>query len=106
VLPRGLPDRLTRTIFLLVRRIFSVLLIRANTYKKQDSLMAFFAPISLMTLLPTWFSLIILGFTAMFWGLGGKSWFEAFKLSGSSVLTLGYATSDRLVENVLVFSEA
>jgi hypothetical protein len=68
--------------------------------------MAFFAPISLLMLLPTWLALVLLGFTGMFWGSGIRTWGEAFRISGSSLLTLGYASGNTFFHTLLEFSEA
>ena len=68
--------------------------------------MAFFAPLSLLALLPVWYSLIITGFMAMYWALGMGSWDEVFRISGSSLLTLGFATGDTVLTTILMFSEA
>jgi hypothetical protein len=41
----------------------------------------------------------------MYWALGAPSWFEAFRLSGSSLLTLGIASIDELPFIILEFTE-
>jgi hypothetical protein len=68
--------------------------------------MAFYAPLSLLALLPVWLSSILAGYTGMFWALGTSSWREALKASGSSLLTLGFATTNDLPKTILMFSEA
>jgi hypothetical protein len=42
----------------------------------------------------------------MYWALGIETWGRAFVLSGSSILTLGFATADTLPQTVLAFTEA
>lgn len=42
----------------------------------------------------------------MFWALGEVTWYEAFRLSGSSLLTLGFAHTDIPIYTLLEFSEA
>ncbi len=42
----------------------------------------------------------------MFWALGEISWIEAFRDSGSSLLTLGFASIQGLPHTILTFSEA
>lgn len=106
VLPRAAPDWLTRLVFLAVRRIFNLRLRRSWSYQEKDRLMAFFAPISLLALLPVWLSLVQLGYTGMFWGLGVTPWSEAIHLSGSSLLTLGSATTTNIPQLFLVYTEA
>jgi hypothetical protein len=68
--------------------------------------MALYAPVSLLVLLAVWVTLVMGGYVAMFWGLGGRSVRTAFLLSGSSVLTLGFEHAGDVASNVLVFTEA
>lgn len=106
VLPRSAPDPLARLVFVSVRRLFALRLRRARSYTELDRALAFFAPISLLLLLPTWLTLVLVGYIGMFWGLGVGSWHRAFQVSGSSLLTLGSATVEDLPKTILVFSEA
>jgi len=59
-----------------------------------------------MLLVPTWYVLIALGYAAMYWALGVGNLFAVFRLSGSSVLTLGFEAPKTLFITVLIFSEA
>jgi len=68
--------------------------------------MAYFAPMGLMLLVPTWYLLISLGFAGMYWGLGVGDWFTVGQLSGSSLFTLGFETSDQFIVNIVEFIEA
>jgi hypothetical protein len=106
VLPRSAPDGLTRQVFMAVRRVFAFRLRRASTYAQRDRIMALFAPVSLLALVPTWLALILLGYTAMFWAVGAGSLYQSFRLSGSSLLTLGFANAEGLPVALLEFSEA
>lgn len=106
VLPRSVPDWLTRLVFLTIRALFAFRLRRARTYQERDRVMAFYAPLSLLALVPAWLVLILLGYSALFWASGVGSWYQAFRLSGSSLLTLGFANVDGLFTTLLEFSEA
>jgi hypothetical protein len=106
VLPRGAPNLIVRLVTVGVRRIFELRLRFLRTYEKRDRLMALFAPAALLILLPVWLSLILIGYMSMFWALGMVSWYEAFRLSGSSLLTLGFAHIDTPIYTLLEFSEA
>ena len=106
VLPRAAPDPLTRIVFLSVRRAFDVRLKWARTFLERDRVMALYAPISLLALLPTWYALVLLGYTAMFWATGVESLYDAFRDSGSSLLTLGFAPINDLPQTILAFTEA
>lgn len=106
VLPRSAPDHLTQMVFWTVRAIFNLRLRRARSYLQRDQIMAIYAPVSLLMLPPTWLTLMLVGYTGMFWALGSPSWYGAFRASGSSLLTLGVAAVDGLPNLLLMFSEA
>jgi hypothetical protein len=106
VLPRSAPDALTRLVFVSVRRVFNLRLRWARSYQERDQILAFYAPIGLLVLLSTWLGLVFIGYTGILWGVGAGSWYAAFRISGSSLLTLGFAAVDGLPMTVLAFSEA
>lgn len=106
VLPRGAPDRLSAFVFLTIRCLFQLRLHWTRTYTDRDRLMALYAPISLISLLPMWYAIITLGYAAMFWATGIQTWERAITISGSSLLTLGFATGTAWVHTLLAFTEA
>lgn len=106
VLPRGVRSQLNRIVFGLLRRVFDFLLHFAKTYEQRDGIMAYYAPIGLMLLLPTWYILILLGYAAIYWSLGVGDLFAVFRLSGSSLFTLGFDISKTPSVTVVAFSEA
>ncbi len=106
VLPRSVRSELNRFVFGLVRYVFEIPLHFIRSFEGRDALMAYYAPIALMLLVPTWYLLVALGYSGMYWALGVDDWLTAFRLSGSSLLTLGFATSDIFPVNLVMFSEA
>ncbi len=106
VVPRGVPVRLTRSVFAVFGRIFSLRTRIARTYEARDRAMALYAPLSLVSLPLVWLALVLGGYAAMFWALGIGPWRQALVISGSSLLTLGFATGVDLVTTFLAFSEA
>src|SRR5437588_544981 len=106
VLPRSAPDPIVRPLFVQTRKLFNVIGTLMTTYEQRDSMMALYAPITLLLLLVVWLALIILGYTFMFRADGISDWLIAFKTSGSSVFTLGFAPVDDLSATLLSFSEA
>jgi hypothetical protein len=106
VLPRSAPDQLTRAVFLAIRWTFGVRLKRARTYRERDRIMAFFAPMGLLALVPVWLALVLMGFTSMYWAIGSINAYEAFRMSGSSLLTLGFYTGVGWAFTILELSEA
>ena len=106
VLPRAARSQLNRIVWGVLRRLFNSILHLAQSYPRRDGIMAYYAPISLMLMVPTWYVLVCLGYAAMYWALGVGDIFAVFRLSGSSVLTLGFEAPQTLLLTALIFSEA
>jgi len=106
VLPRSENVFLTRLVFATLYRIFRFRLRWAKTYAQRDRIMAHLAPLALLLLPIAWITGVSLGYMAMFWALGVETWLDAFFVSGSSLLTLGFAPVSGLGQEILAFSEA
>jgi hypothetical protein len=109
IVPRAVPSRLNRLVFIVVRLVFTVLLAatgrRRPWTKERDRLLAFYAPVSLLTLQAVWLILVGVGYVLAFAALSG-SWSEGFRLSGSSLTTLGFDRPSSLTGAFLSFTEA
>jgi hypothetical protein len=68
--------------------------------------MAYYAPVSLLILLLTYLFLVQVGFMFLLWASGEITWGEAFTISGSSLLTLGFANGSTLLQTILDFLAA
>src|SRR6476646_733893 len=106
VVPRSQLVLLTRWFFVAVRAAFRLPEKRAKTVEQRDRALALYAPISMVVLPFTWVTLVIIGFTAIFWGFGVDPLHQAFYLSGSSILTLGLTPPPDLPTHIAVFIEA
>ncbi|MFT7586678.1 MAG: hypothetical protein ACI9EW_003116 [Cellvibrionaceae bacterium] len=106
VVPRGISDRLAKTVFTTTRRLFNLRLKFAKSYSVKDRVMAYYAPTTLVCFPVIWLTLVMTGFAFVFKGISQRNWADAFKLSGSAITTLGFATADPLYENLLIFAEA
>lgn len=106
VLPRSAPDQLTRIIFFIVRLFFNMLIKGRTSYAVRDRILALYAPFALLAMPPVWLAIILAGYMLMFWAVGVASWGVAFRTSGSSLLTLGFAPLERLPVVLLGYSEA
>lgn len=91
LVPRALQAHLSRAVFVIVRRVFRLRASERHGYAMRDRVMALYAPVALLALLVVWVTLLIAGYSAMFFALGEVSPYEAFTLAGSSMLTLGFA---------------
>jgi hypothetical protein len=106
VLPRGVPSRLSRTVFILTRKAFRLRVRPGSSYERRDRIMALYGPSALFVLLAVWVCLVIVAYEAMYWGLTDGSIRGAFILSGSAIFTLGFERPDGLGAQALAFSEA
>jgi hypothetical protein len=106
VLPRSARSQLNRLVFGLLRRCIEFVFRFVKSYDRRDAIMAYYAPVALMTLVPTWYVLISLGYSFMYWSLRAGDYFFDFRLSGSSLLTLGFTAPEGYFITALVFSEA
>ena len=106
VLPRGYPSRIGRTVFIAVRFMLRLWIGRSASYDRRDRILALFGPLGLLMLLVTWLALVVAGFCALDWGIGGVSLADAFRLSGSSVTTLGTSPPPDLARTLLSYAEA
>lgn len=106
VLPRSARSQLNRLVFGLLRRLFEIVMRFTKTYEQRDAVMAYYSPIALMLLVPTWYFLIAVGYSLMYWSLRAGDFFYDLRLSGSSLLTLGFTAPGNYLVTILVFSEA
>jgi hypothetical protein len=106
VLPRSAPDAISRYVFLGVRFFFGFPLKKTTTYLARDRILAWYAPIGLLMLVPAWYLLILVGYAGMFWGDGARNLYAAFHYSGSSLFTLGFDAVEGWGWSLLAFSEA
>jgi hypothetical protein len=106
VLPRAAPDGITRLVFRSLRRVFNVVCLQVPSYLQRDRIMSFYAPVGLIVLVPVLLIIVDAGFTLMFWAVREQPLVDAFSLSGSSLLTLGFVAPVELPERMLAFVEA
>jgi hypothetical protein len=106
VVPRGYASALTRTHFRVLRKVFDLWARPSRPYARRDRALAHYAPVALVTLPAVWVSLVTLGFTGVFWGVGVHPLAEAFTTSGSSLFTLGFDRPRGSGRVALAFAEA
>ncbi len=106
VLPRGENVILTRLVFGVTGAIFDFWARSTRNPRRRENIRAMYAPVSLLWLAGFWLALVLAGFMATFWAAGVRGWSQAFLLSGSSLLTLGFAPVSGNLQTVLAFVEA
>ncbi len=106
VLPRAVPARLGRVVFRSLRWLFALRARPSHSYERRDRILALYAPIGLLSLLATWMTLTFFGYSLIYWSLGGLSFGDAMRISGSSLLTLGFLEPAEGVGVALALTEA
>jgi hypothetical protein len=106
VLPRATASRITRSVFLILRWGFRRVARPSMSFRRRDRILGAYAPLGLMATLAAWLTLVLAGFTLIFWGIEGDGWRAAFDLSGSSLFTLGFSRPEGIASTMLIFVEA
>jgi hypothetical protein len=106
VVPRGYVSRLTRRHFRALRHIFGWFARPSRPYEERDRVLAFYAPVALITLPAVWVVGVLGGFCSFYWGVGAHSIAEAFVISGSSLFTLGFVRPEGTARTAMAFVEA
>jgi hypothetical protein len=106
VLPRSESSVIARAEFIALSRIFRLIAHERRSFLSRDRVLAYYAPVGLILLPGVWVLMVIIAFTLIYWGTGLEPWREAFIVSGSSLLTLGFDRPPGLPHIVLSFVEA
>ena len=94
ILPRSAQNTLARMVFRSTGRVFRFLANERRDFATRDRIMDLYARVSLLLLPAVWVTTVLFGYLVMFWALG-RTVSDAFFVSGSSLLTLGFARSTR-----------
>jgi hypothetical protein len=106
VLPRASASRITRSVFVLLRGLFRVIARPSMRFERRDRILGAYAPLGLIATLAAWLTLVLAGFTLIFWGTDHEGWRASYDLSGSSLFTLGFTRPEGLGSTTLIFVEA
>lgn len=93
VVPRGEQSFLANVTMLLLRRIFQLVARCRRDWRRAEAVKARFGPVSLMAFPFVWALGVIFGCSGVFWALGVRPYQDAIVLSGSSLTTLGFRTT-------------
>ena len=106
VLPRSESSFIVRAEFIGLARLFRLIAHERRSFTSRDRVLAYYAPVGLILLPGIWVALVIVAFMLIYWGTGLEPWREAFIVSGSSLLTLGFDRPSGLPHVVMSFIEA
>jgi cold shock CspA family protein len=107
VLPRGANTKLTRAVFVGLRRLFDWRVRRLPTYERQDAAMSLFAPVALLLLPVVWLTIVFASFAAGLYAIDpGRGVRKAVLASGSNLFTLGTDVEPSFAGHLVGFAEA
>lgn len=105
VLPRGVNGRLARTMFTSVRAVVDLATRRADV-ERRDQALALVAPVGLLGLPVAWLLLTWAGVAGVLLAIGLDTPWDALRLSGSSLLTLGFSVPETVPQTLVAFGAA
>jgi hypothetical protein len=103
LIPRAASSVVSGLVAAVVYGMFRIVTARIGVYETRDRILAWNAPIFLVALSGWWVLLAFLGFGLVLWPFTGPSFTEALRLSGSSIMTLGFAAPTGGTPTLLVF---
>jgi hypothetical protein len=106
LISRSAPDPISGSVFRSLRYGIQFCIRWTKSYRTRDRVLAYYAPTAMLILLLVWLAIVLIGFMFMFWATGITDWSEAFRVSGSSLLTLGFARADSVLQTTMTFFEA
>ena len=106
VVPRGLSSRLQSRLWRLIRELLHLVATPFPGYRARDKVLAWLAPLVLMSMLACWLTGMFLGYGLIMHAMSGLPIRASFREAGSSLFTLGYASTDRLHLSAIDFAAA
>jgi hypothetical protein len=106
VVPRGVDSILIRTLWRIIRGLLHALAQPFRTYLAKDKLLAWLAPMVLITTLLWWLVALFVGYGLMLYAFSHLALVDSMREAGSSLLTLGFASTRRGQLTVIDFMAA
>ena len=106
VVPRSVQSKLSKLVQKGTIWPFRFLARRSPDYLRRDGLLAWAAPLSIITLLLVWLFLFQIGYALMMFGSSTMTIGASLRSAGSSLFTLGFATPDAAPLTILDFLAA
>ncbi len=95
VVPRGVRSKIADLVLRATLGTFRVVAHRTSTYGARDAVLAYAAPLSLLLMLLTWLGALLVGYAFLLFSFSPLDWASSFREAGSSLFTLGFASTDR-----------
>ena len=95
VMPRGLRSMVAGSVTRTIQGGFHAVAHRLRGYEQRDALLAWSGPVTILVTLVVWLLMFLFGYALMLVGFSDVDLPTAVREAGSSLFTLGFASSDR-----------
>ncbi len=95
IVPRALHSTITHIVFTAVIGGFHQVAHRLRRYESRDALLAWSGPVSILANLAVWLLMFLVGYGLLLAGFSDIDYATAMREAGSSLFTLGFASTDR-----------
>lgn len=106
VVPRPVSNWMTRWVDRIVNKAFHLATTGITDFRRRDRILAGQAAAVLLMQLLAWLGISFIGFALLLWPFADGGITSAFKISGSSMFTLGFASAPGAVPIGIVFVDA
>lgn len=106
VVPRALTSLISDALSRSVTGSSRFIAYRRKTYVKQDAVLAWSGPMIIVIQLVAWLILYFISYGLWIYGIGGVDFTNAFREAGSSLFTLGFASTTNFGPTILAFMAA
>jgi hypothetical protein len=106
IVPRGTTSKPSALLWWVTRALLRAAARPLRGYEARDRLLAWQAPVLLVGALASWLGWLLLAYTLLEYGLSGLTFGTALREAGSSLFTLGFASTDRVRLSVVDFCAA
>ncbi|WP_205863053.1 hypothetical protein [Planosporangium thailandense] len=106
ILPRGTGSRLATSLLRVWRGLLRTSVRWSDRYETRDRTLAWLAPLTLLSQLALWLATLLVGYGLLLKATSGLGWRAAVREAGSSLFTLGYASTARLHLSLIDFVAA
>jgi hypothetical protein len=106
VVPRTVTSRITFVAWNVARTIFRTVIRFVRDYPRTDRVLSFLGPVAILLLLEVWLGLFLLGYALLLLPFDGGDLGEAIRISGSSIMTLGFDAHGGGAPVTIIFAAA
>ena len=106
VVTRGMRSILATTVDRIIRAVIIIIARRFKNYETRDGIQSWMAPLFLVGILLIWLLCFLIGYTFLLNGSNDFDFWTSMREAGSSLFTLGFASSDRTQLTIVDFIAA